>query len=370
MVNESFPERLPVSAVVHGGDPCAAHRRGAAEHAVQPGRRHHVDDRRHAAAGLADQPRERPVVLHLGGRVGPVTQLVLQPLDAHGVAGTVRQHPGEQEAGQAARPLGQHEEQVAHRRRVEPLVPGEQVRAVARRRRGLRAGGPGAHVRAALLLGHGHAGQQPGLGLRRAQARIVGAGGEQRLEPAGQLRRVPQRGHRRVRHRHRAAVPGLGLAPHVELRRAGHVRARLAGRPRGRVQAVRDRHRHQGVPGRMVVDLVDPVAVPVVRPEPGDVLVGEPGLLLGLLGASQGAELVQLGKHGAGLLAVQRLEQPRVLRHVVPGERRDLVEHLMRNVRSGAGIDRHLMLLSCLAAGASGAACRGRAPRSSTGHLA
>ena len=123
---------------------------------------------RDAAALLAEPPRPGAVELDLGRRVRPVAQLVLEPLEPERVARAVRQHPRHQEAGQPAGRLRQHQEQVAHRRRAEPLVPGQQVLAVGRQRLGPGRVGP--DVGAALLLGHPHAGEQPGLAGGRAAA--------------------------------------------------------------------------------------------------------------------------------------------------------------------------------------------------------
>ena len=76
---------------------------GGRDHAVQPGHVDHLDDGRDAPALLADQPGHRVVVLDLGRGVGLVAELVLEPLQPHTVAGAVRQHPRQQEAGQARR---------------------------------------------------------------------------------------------------------------------------------------------------------------------------------------------------------------------------------------------------------------------------
>ena len=233
------------------------------------------------------------VVLDLGRRVRPVAELVLQPLQVHAVPGAVRPDPGQQEAGQPAGRLGEHHEQVAHRRRGEPLVPGQQVAPSPPTPRRLHrdgAGGVRPDVRAALLLGHRHAREQAPLGLGRAQAEVVLRGREQRLEALGQAGRVPQRGHDGIGHRDRAAVPGLGRAPDVEARRPRHVRAGAGIPPRRGVQAVPHRHRHQLMPGRVELHLVDPVAEAVVRAQPRRVLVGLAAVLLRLRRAGQAAE--------------------------------------------------------------------------------
>ena len=101
--------------------------------------------------------------------------LSLRRMQPDAVAGAVGQHPGEDEAGEPVRRLRQREEQVVHRGRGEPLVAGEPVGAVARR---LRARGVRPHVRAALLLGHRHAREQPGLRRRAGEAERVGRGAQ------------------------------------------------------------------------------------------------------------------------------------------------------------------------------------------------
>ena len=152
----------------------------------------------------------------------------------------VGQHPRHDEAGQAAGRLGEHQEHVAHRRRGEPLVSGEPVGAVGA---GHGAGRVGPDVRAALLLGHAHAGQAAGLALRARAARgrrsrdsepRLPLGGERRRRPAA---RAPRRGSSRSgsrgrprsgstprsRPRGRPARPGSGRAM---TRRAGPRRPR------------------------------------------------------------------------------------------------------------------------------------------------
>ena len=108
---------------------------GRAEHAVEPRVVDHLDDRRHAAALLADEPCPRRRELDLARRVRAVAELVLQPLDVKAVARPVRQHARDEEAREPAVGLRKHEERVAHRRRAEPLVPVELVLAVSERPR-------------------------------------------------------------------------------------------------------------------------------------------------------------------------------------------------------------------------------------------
>ena len=112
-----------------------AHPGGRAERAVEPGVVDHLDDRRHAAALLADQPRPGAAELDLAGGVRAVAELVLEPLDVDPVALAVGGEARHQEAGEPALGLGEDEEGVAHRRRAEPLVAGELVLGARARRR-------------------------------------------------------------------------------------------------------------------------------------------------------------------------------------------------------------------------------------------
>ena len=58
---------------------------GRSDGAVEPGQLHHLDDGAHAAAFLADPPGEGILELDLGGGVGAVAELVLEPLQTQRV---------------------------------------------------------------------------------------------------------------------------------------------------------------------------------------------------------------------------------------------------------------------------------------------
>ena len=307
LVNQIVAERLSVLRVVNGAGQPAAHAGGAAQRAVQPGEVDHLDDGRHTAALLADQPRGGAVVLDLTGGVGVVAQLVLEPLQEHPIAAAVGQDSRQEEAAQSARRLGQHEEDVAHRRRGEPLVAGEAVAAVAVRR-GLR--GAGADVGAALLLGHRHARGDAGLGGGHLELGVVLAAGEQRLVDGGQFGVVAQRRHDGVGHRDRADMAGLGR-PHRGLGGADDVRAGAVVCPRRGMQAVADRDLHQLVVGRVVLDFVDAVAVAVVGAQDRLVAVGELAPALRLRAAGERPEFGDLVEAPLAALADQRLGQYR-----------------------------------------------------------
>ncbi len=95
--------------------------------------------------------------------------------------------------------------------------------------------------------------------------------------------------------------------------------------PRERVQPVLHAEAEEPVPGGMELDLVDPLAEAVVRPQDRRVLVGEPSQLE-RLAAAEAAERRAALFRGAAALAPERLHQGLVLREqVVALERRRLV---------------------------------------------
>ncbi len=69
LVDQRLAEGAAVRRVVGGRGDAAAHPGGGADHAVQARVPDHLDDRRHAAAGLADHARPGAVELDLGGGV-------------------------------------------------------------------------------------------------------------------------------------------------------------------------------------------------------------------------------------------------------------------------------------------------------------
>ena len=264
LLGQARAERAAVAGVVDRLGDAAPHRRRAADDAVQPRVRDHLDDRRDAAALLAQQPGRRAAELDLARGERARAELVLQALDLEARAAL------DDEAREPAGRLREHEEDVAHRVRAEPLVAGQLVRAVAG---GLGARRAGAHVRAALLLGHRHAAQRAALVVGQRQPRL----------PLGRELRVDaQRRDRRVRHRHRAHHAGVGLRPQQLERRARDVRAGPRLAPRQRVDLALDRAAQQPVPARVVVDAVDAVPVAVVRLQPRLVALGAAAVLLRL----------------------------------------------------------------------------------------
>ncbi len=165
--------------------------------------------------------------------------------------------------------------------------------------------------------------------LRYPQSRIVAACRQQRLEPVRELGSVAQRGDHGVSHRDRAAVACLRLRPDVELGCPGDMRSRLGARPRGRMQAMADCSCHELMPGWMEVDLVYPVAVPVVGTQHGRVLVGLPRELDNLGRAGHQAERVQFWDHPGRAVLGDSGQQRLICRDIMAGQRRDLISDLM-----------------------------------------
>ena len=305
---------------------------GGADHAVEPRVVDHLDDRRHAAALLADHARPGAAELELAGGVGAVAELVLEPLDLEAVALAVGRPARHQEAGDARIGLREDEEGVAHRRRAEPLVADQLVLrpgAAAVQRRGGR--GVGAHIRAALLLGHRHPAEGAVLALGGDRALVVVEREEARFPLLGQLRLPAQRRDRRVGHRDRAADAALRLHQQAEHRRAGDMGAGARFAPGHRVQPVADPDPHQFVPGAVELDLVDPVAVAVVGAQLGLLLVRLEAPADRLRRAADRPQLARFVLRPAAALALQRLAQDAVgVEGVVVLQRRRLVEDLVR----------------------------------------
>jgi hypothetical protein len=98
----------------------------------------------------------------------------------------------------------------------------------------------------------------------------------------------------------------LDLRGEKEERRAGDVRARPWLAPGERVEAVLDARPHERMPGRVELDLVDPVAEAVVGPQPRRMLVRLARPLERLAGEELSERRRLLGGP-AGALALERL---------------------------------------------------------------
>ena len=247
----------------------------------------------------ADHPAERAAQLRLARRVGDIAHLALEADDLQRVLRSVGPPAGNEKTREAARRLGQHEKRVAHRRRDEELVADEFVsltRPVGAD--GNRPRRVGAHVRAALLLGHRHADGDALLLLGGNVARIVDAGLDLRQPLRGEVSLQFETGRRGEGHGDRAAVAGLDLGVHVGARGARHMRAFARIGPRRRMKPVLDRGFHQRVIGRMEADEIDAPPVSIVGVELGRVLIRER------------PQLQKFGRSGAGPEGSERLARP------------------------------------------------------------
>jgi hypothetical protein len=188
----------------------------------------------------------------------------------------------------------------------------------------------GAHVGAALLLGHGHA-QGDGRLLGSGDgARVVGRGAQARLPLGGEFRLVAQDRHRGQGHGERAADTAFGLHQHEHQGAARDMGAGPGFVPGQGVQFVRHAEGHELVPGRVELDLVDPVAEAVVALEHGQVSVGQVAQLHDPGAAGLGAERLEPGFGPIGALAPGRFPQANVgLEEVDVDQRRRLVLDFM-----------------------------------------
>ena len=301
--------------------------------------RHHLDDGRDPAPLLADGPGVRAGELDLGGGVRAVAELVLQALEMQTIHAAVGQEARQQETGEPARRLRQHQEGVRHGRGHEPLVAGDDVfGARAAFAHGLRPGGRRAHVGATLLLGHAHAESDGALLRGRRKARVVLERQDARHPLLGECGLEQQHRHGGVGHGNRAAVPSLHLRRHVEGTRTAHVRTRpwsLPGLcevgPDRAVQALAAACAHQLVVGRVICDRVAAMAARVVGRKPRGMLIGKPAAPERLCAARQAPEGLQPLRRVAPALPLDSLLEGRVGGkevHVLQWWR--LVEDLMR----------------------------------------
>ena len=129
----------------------------------------------------------------------------------------------------------------------------------------------------------------------------------------------------RERHRERTADTRLDLAEQHEQRRSRDLRAATLVDPRQRLHPRLQPELEQRVPGGVELDLVDLLAVAVVRAEPGRMLVREPAPLE-RIAAEQLPERRHLLLPVTAAFAAERLDERRVLLvEVVVRERRRLV---------------------------------------------
>ncbi|CFP77125.1 Uncharacterised protein [Bordetella pertussis] len=347
---QGSPESLALRGVMQGLRHRLAQQRRAAQHAIQPRSRGHLQQYRGPAPRLAQHGAPGLLELHFGTGVAAIAQLVLQAAQAHGIARPIGHPARHEEATQPFVGTRQHQVRIGVRHRQEPFMAGQQVGLAAPGRADrLGARGHRAQVRTALLLGQAHADQGAALA---ADGRVAGVelARIQDVEPvapvvddAGRLAR--QQGHRGVGHGGGTQGAGLHLALHQVGGRARHVRARHGLRPGPAVQPARHDAGHQRVPGRVKGDLVLPVAGRVIGQQARRIAIGLGGGLQRLGPAQPCAVLAQLGLEGRGALTPHGLLQHRIgLVQRIIFQRCDLVGHLVRKERlhgaSGLGGER------------------------------
>ena len=215
------------------------------------------------------------------------------------------------------------------RHREEPFMPGDAPAVAVALGDALRL----AQIRAALLLGHRHADRDAGLVGGAGLARIVSGGQDLGLPLPGDLRIASQRRDRGVGHEDRAHDPVLALVPKIGERGAGDLRARALLGPAERMRLLSDGEAHELVPGRVELDLVDPVAEPVMRLEFRRMPVRLPGEELDMRAADRCAGLGKLGSAQSAPKARTIPPQGPVRAvGIVVGKGRRLVQHLVRGV--------------------------------------
>ena len=282
----------------------------------------------------------RALEYHFRRGIGAVADLVFQALEMDRVDRAVRTKARHDKTRQSAHRLRQHQKGVAHRRRHEPFLAGDDISlAVA-----FGARGVGAHVGAALTLRHAHADGHAALVPPRREGRIVTAGAEHRHDLRAQCRICRQRAHRGARHGDRAQMSGLDLRRHKEFCRPHHfgrIAGRLACRRPGRAMQPGARTvRHQFMIRRVEFDLVAAIAARIERFQLRRIVVGEAAALGHRARAPEPAELRQFGGMHFAAKGGDRLRQRRVrCEQIGVLKRRRLIERLV-----GLAQDRHRRL--------------------------
>ena len=161
---------------------------------------------------FADQPAMRVLEFDLRGSIRLVADLVLEPLDAHRVAGPVGQPARHEETGQSAGRLRENQVRIDLRTGEEPFVPGDYVLAVRTGRR--RDCGVGADIGSALLFRHAHAHERAVLLAHIDVAAVIGTGEGHRQDRGGDAGLTPERRNAAIGHGRRALAAGLDLSVH------------------------------------------------------------------------------------------------------------------------------------------------------------
>ena len=313
LIDQRLAERATVAGMVQRLDQALANQAGTAHHAVQARESGHFDDGGNTTAFLADHAPPGTTEFHLAAGVGTIAHLVLQPLDLHCVLGAIGPVARHVEAGRAAFRAGHHEVRVAHRRREEPLVAGDQVLAAAPlATQRFSARGVGPHVGATLLLRHAHADEDRVLLFQRDIPRIVRARIELRRERCEQFGFALQYRNARESHRVRALRARLDLPVHRESGRIGSPCAGTRIGERLCHEVLLARHAHDAVPARVKLHTVDTAALAVERMQLGLEVVGLLGHADRLGAAKPRAVGGQLGFVGARPRAAHRLLQGKI----------------------------------------------------------
>ncbi len=298
--------------MVHGLDQRHAHQAGGGDGAIEPRQLHHLQNVADASAFLTDAPGKSLGELDFARSIGTVAELVFQALQANRIARAVRPKARHQKAGEPARRLRQNKKRIAHRGRHEPLVTDDRI---AFRRRGSRRG-IGAHVGAALFLGHAHAERHSRFFPPRAKLPVVGAGDEFGRDAGRKLGRGGKRRQPCPRHGDRTQMPSLHLRRHIEACRAQNFgrrrRARAGSGPGRGVQSGANALGHQAVIGGMKFDCVAAKAVGVEGVELRRIFIGLAAERQHLGTTPKPAEIRQRSRFGRGAVDVDGLHKRQV----------------------------------------------------------
>jgi hypothetical protein len=183
------------------------------------------------------------VVLDLARRVGAIAELVLEPLDAEVVARAVGAEARHEEAAQPASVCARVRNASDIGAEQNHLCPVSRTRRRGRRPPAAGARGVGAHVRAALLLGHRHADRHAALLDRPGCSGVVlGLERIRGIHTSATSDWCAQRGHDGVGHRQRAQHAGFDLCEQVTERDVGR-RGRPGAAPATAASGSRCAHR-------------------------------------------------------------------------------------------------------------------------------
>ena len=208
---------------------------------------------------------------------------------------------------------------------------------------GAACGDVGAHVGAALALGHAHAERDAGLLPPRQRPLVVVARQDLGLPFREHIGLRLERADAGMGHGDRAEMAALGLGREIEPHgAAGQRSGRLAAVVRGTMDAPADALRHQRVIGGMELDEVDAVALAVHRAELGRVLVRDP------------PEIERLGRAvipaaGGKRLQVEPVAHRRLGERLIGTEQIDIAERrrlIERGVLEETGAHRRSLLPS------------------------